>query len=252
MVEEESLYNGSDIPDSNMVKKLEDYSPEELEAAKKLAKNKAKEDAKQNIIDSKIKLKEDKKKLKEDKRELAKKRLQSKREDSAKGKKIKVIVGDKEYEVPESQIFDLSKKEYKIKEDIKKISNAEVVVLYLRDSGIGEFKYVKPNNGMFIVEGRYYHINHSCIYNIGKKRIPLAVIPEWSFIPLSKKEYEIILGAKYQDAQMLIIKSLENAEVVKINQDVTPTKKGDPKLIGWILVAAVVGVYFLSKTFGTG
>ena len=38
-----------------------------------------------------------------------------------KGKVIKVTVGEKEYQVPESQIYDLSKKEYKIKEDKKKI-----------------------------------------------------------------------------------------------------------------------------------
>lgn len=164
-----------------------------------------------------------------------------------KGKTIKVMVGDKSYEVPEKQVFDLSKREYKIREDGKKISQGEVCILYLRESGIGEFKYVRPDNGMFIIQGRYYHINHSCIYNVGKKRVPLAIIPEWSFIPLSKKEYEIVLGSQYQEAQMLIIKSLENAEVVKIQQETQPSKKADGKLIIWIIIIAVIGLYMLQK-----
>lgn len=167
-------------------------------------------------------------------------------------KKVKVVIGDQEYMVPKTMVFNYAKKEYKIEENSKKIANAEVAVLYLRESGIAELKYVKPNNGMFIVDGRYYHIVESCSYSIGKKRIPLAIIPEWSFIPVSKKEYEIILGAKYQDAQMLIIKSLENAEIVKIQQEGDHKKPADSKLIIGILIAAVIGLFVLNKIFGSG
>ncbi len=167
-------------------------------------------------------------------------------------KKIKVTVGDESYMVPREMVVELSKKEYPVKEDSKKIANAQVAVLYLRESGIGELKYVKPENGMFIVSGRYYHITDSCIYTLGKKRVPLAVIPEWSFVPLSKKEYETILGSKYQDAQLLIIKSLENAEIVKIHQDGNPKGKADSKIIIWIIIAGVVGLFMLNKWFGGG
>jgi len=167
-------------------------------------------------------------------------------------KKIKITIGEKSYIVPETMILDFSKKEHKIKEDTKRIADAQVAVLYMRESGIADLKYVKPENGMFIVEGRYYHIRDSCMYSIGKKRIPLAVIPEWSFVPLSKKGYKEHLGSENQEAQMLIIKSLENAEVVKIQQDGNPKGKTDGKLIIWILIAAVAGLFFLNKMFGAG
>ena len=147
-------------------------------------------------------------------------------------------------------IFDFQPKEYKIEENKKKISDGEVAVLYLTSSGIGQLKYVKPENGMYIVEGRYYHVIGSCNYSLGKKRIPLAVIPEWSFVPLSKKDFEVKMGAKYQDAQGLIIKSLENAEIVKINQDLMPKKAPNAKLIIWIIIAAVVGLFIFNRFFG--
>jgi len=193
---------------------------------------------------------------KEDTKSKAKIERKEAREESkakkALSKKIKVTVGDKSYMVPIEMVVEFSKKDYPIKEDTKKIANAQVAVLYLRESGIAELKYVKPENGMFIVGGRYYHINDSCIYNVGKKRIPLAVIPEWSFVPLSKKEYETVLGSKYQDAQLLIIKSLENAEIVKIHQDGNPKGKADSKIVIWIIIAGVVGLFMLNKWFGGG
>lgn len=183
---------------------------------------------------------------KENKDELkAKKKL-----DRQNKSKIKVTIGDKSFMVPKEMIAEHSKKEYPVKENSKKIANAQVAVLYLRESGIADLKYVRPQNGMFIVDGRYYHTTGSCIFNLGKKRIPLAVIPEWSFVPLSRKEYEKVMGSKYQEAQLLIIKSLENAEIVKINQDGMPKSKGDAKVIVWILIAAVVGLFMLNKWFG--
>lgn len=184
----------------------------------------------------------------EPKKELTKK--EKKKEKDSEKNNIKVIVGDKEFSVPKTLVYNESKKEFKIKEDKKKIANAEVAVLYLRESGIAELKYVKPDNGMFIIYGRYYHINASCFYNLGTKRIPLAVIPEWAFVPISKKGYETELGSHYQDAQMLIIKSLENAEIVKINQDINPKRKADSKLIIGIIIVAVIGLFFLNKFFG--
>ena len=163
---------------------------------------------------------------------------------------IKVVIDGKEYQYPKTMIFEKCPKEYKIQENNKKISQGEIAVLFMRESGLYELKYVRPENGMFIVQGRYYHIVGSCNGIVGKKRIPLAVIPEWSFIPLSKKEYEVKLGSKYQEAQSLIIKSLENAEIVKINQDVAPKHNPNSKLIVGIIIAAIVGLYVLNKFFG--
>lgn len=222
-------------------KKLKDYSAEELDSAK--------HDLIRKKEEAIFKMEEEKKSKEEEKK--SKEVKQIKKDQKVKGKVIKVTVGEKEYQVPESQIYDLSKKEYKIKEDKKKINQGEVCVLFLRESSTGEIKYVKPSNGMFIVEGRYYHMIDSCIFNIGPKRIPLAVIPEWSFIPLSKKVYKDSLGSKEAESQALIIKSLENAEIVKINQDNQPPRKTDSKLIIWIIIAAVIGIYVLSKITGT-
>jgi len=163
----------------------------------------------------------------------------------------KLIIDGEEHIINKRSIFDLSKREYKIKENNKKINKGEVAILFLRESGIAELKYVRPENDMFIINGNYYHTKGTCIYNIGKKRIPLAVIPEWSFVPLSRKNYEEKLGSKYQEAQRLIIKSMENAEIVKINQeDPNKKKKADTKTIVILVIIAIVGLYFLQKGFG--
>lgn len=241
--------NKDGIPEVKGEEDLE-MKREELEEKRKLlevSETKAKLELEikelDDIIDSQ---KEEEKDL--NKKETSKIKKMVKKD--SKVKKIRVMIGEKEYQIPESQIVDLSKKDYKIKEDTKKIKEGEVCVLYLRESGTSEFKYVRPQNGMFIVDGRYYHIKSSCIHTIGKKRIPLAVIPEWSFIPLSKTDYAEVLGANEQDAQMLIIKSLENAEVVKIQRENEPAKKQDPKLVIWIIIAGVVALYFLQKYSG--
>lgn len=205
---------------------LNKEEPKEVE----VKTNMDKEDSKNN---KKPKLSKEEKKLKKEEAKL-----------------IKVTYDGKDFKVPKAMVFEMSKREFKIREDTKKISQGEVAVLMLRESSVGDLKYVKPSNGMFIVEGRYYHIIDACNFNIGKKRIPLAVIPEWSFIPLSKKEYEVKLGAKYQDAQQLIIKSLENAEIVKINQETAPKGQANGKLIIGIVIAAVIGLFFINKYFG--
>ena len=140
-----------------------------------------------------------------------------------------------------------------MKESQKQIAKGEVVVLFLRESGMGEIKHVKPENGMFIIEGHYYHISGSCIFNIGSKRIPLAIIPEWSFIPVSKKAYYDQLEGKSQEPQKLIIKSMENAEIVRINQEENPAKKKmDPKIVVIGLIILVGLIYLISKFGGGG
>ena len=201
-------------------------------------------------------LKKEEKKLASQTREDEKKARRKIKEEEAeerrqsKIEKVKVMVGEKSYMFPVKAIYDLSKKDFKIKEDRRKIKEGEVCILYLRESGIADIKYVKPENGMFIVDGMYYHIVESCNYSLGPKRIPLAVIPEWSFIPISRKTHWDKLGGIPASAQKLIIKSLESAEIVKIKQENEPAKKADGKLIIMIVIAAVVGLYFLTKGSG--
>lgn len=208
-----------------------------------------------NIEGEELKKKEEElKKLKIDlnNKEASKKKKMVKKDPKNKIKTVRVVVGEKEYDIPEKAIYDLSKREYKIKEDKKKIKEGEVCILYLRESGIAEIKYVRPDNGMFIVDGVYYHIKESCNYSLGNKRIPLAVIPEWAFIPLSRKDYSQKLASNTQEAQKLIIKTLESAEIVKINKENEPAKKADTKLVIYIVIAAVAGLYFLNKMTGSG
>lgn len=188
--------------------------------------------------------------IKESKKDERKIQVAAKTQAKQEAKKIKVVVGEDEYFIKKESVFEYARRDFKIQENNKKIMNGEVAVLLLREGGVGDLKYVRPDNGMFIVQGHYYHIIDSCIFNIGKKRIPLAVIPEWSFIPLSKKDFGARMGEQEQSAQKLIIKSLENAEIVKINSEFAPKDKPNGKLIVWILIAGVVGIYVLSKMFG--
>jgi len=159
----------------------------------------------------------------------------------------------KKYKIPTKALFELSKKEHKLKEKSSKIAKGEVAVMYLRNSGIAELRYVKPENDFFVVDGHYYHIDESCYYSIGKKRIPMAIIPEWSFTPLSRKAYGEVLQADSQHAQKLIIKALENAEIVKINRDDGKEKgKLNPKTAIIIVILIIVAIAVLPKFLGGG
>lgn len=164
------------------------------------------------------------------------------------GKKLPLIVKL----VKKEAIFELAKRDYKIKEDKKKIAGGEVAIMFLRDNGIGDIKYMKPENGMFLVNGNYYHQIEACVHSIGPKRIPMAVIPEWSMTPLSKLQFADLMGAEPQLAQKLIIKSIEHAEIVKIDKELAPNKPANTKALLWGIIGLVVAVYMINKFFGGG
>ena len=87
----------------------------------------------------------------------------------------------------EKSVFDFLKSKKLQKPDM-------VAVIYLRNNAIAEKMEVKSKRGFFSIAGKVYHENRDCIYSIvdktTKKRIPLAIIPEWSLIPIGTKKFE--------------------------------------------------------------
>src|SRR3990167_5750774 len=64
-----------------------------------------------------------------------------------------------------------------------------VAIMFLRNNGTAETYYLKSKNGMFEIDGKTYHERRDCVYRIGKERVPLAIIPEWSLIPIGTERF---------------------------------------------------------------
>lgn len=165
---------------------------------------------------------------------------------------IEFEVDGQKYKLKKESFFELARKDVKIQHNQNKINNGEVAILYLRNSGYGEFKYVKPENNMFVINNKYYHQKSSCVYTIGKKRTPMAVIPEWSFIPITRNEHGELLGIDIQEAQTQAIKAMETVEIVRRGDD-GDKKKGksaDAKTIIIIVIVAIIAIAVLPKLLG--
>lgn len=188
-------------------------------------------------------------------KEMGEKQKGSEDPEKTSTKHIKVIIedkkdGNKEFLVKKEAIFEFSKRPYKVKEEKSKISNGEICVMYLRENGVGDFMYVRPENGMFLLQGNYYHQHEACVHSMGPKRIPLAIIPEWSMTPLSRRDFSKLMGEDAQLAQKLIIKSIEHAEIVKIDKEMAPAKAGNTKALIWWVIIAAVGIALASNFLG--
>ena len=210
---------------------------------------------KDDIVRTKKEIKRDNKKMRVMKRKEDKKKKKIEREDKRKNKKeglIQFEVDGKKYKLKKESFFELARKDVKMQHKENKIKNGEVAVLYLRNSGHGEFKYVKPENNMFVINDKYYHQKEACVYTIGKKRTPLAVIPEWSFIPITRDKHGELLGVEMQEAQTQAIKAMETVEIVRRGDDGSNKKKksADAKTIVIIVIVAIIAIAVLPKLLG--
>lgn len=95
----------------------------------------------------------------------------------------------------------------------------KVAVIYLRENGNAEPMELESKNGFFHIEGRTYHERRDCIYTVGKERIPLAIIPEWSMTPLGTKQWdEKLMQEKFSEVQDHLLKGIRHAELVRMGE----------------------------------
>jgi len=116
-----------------------------------------------------------------------------------------------------------------------------VAVLYLRNNGVAEPMEVEVKNGFIKIQGKTYHERADCKFSMGKERTPLAIIPEWSLIPVGTKEWEDKeMKEKFAELQDHTLKGIRNAELVRMGE--SDGKKMDTKTMILLGIAAIVAV----------
>jgi hypothetical protein len=120
-----------------------------------------------------------------------------------------------------------------------------ILTFYLRKNGRAETRYVKMDEvGQIKVDGYVYH-ERDAIYRFGKKNIPVLIILEGSLAPVNKETLKEHLGCESAEAQKLIIKGIEQAEVVKAAGIGEDSKKmnAPPKWLIIVGIAVMIGLY---------
>jgi len=124
----------------------------------------------------------------------------------------------------------------------------KVAVIYLRNNAVAEPMEVTSKRGFFSIAGKVYHESRDCIYSVvdkaTKKRIPLAIIPEWSLIPIGTKRFEDqSMLEKFSELQDHVLRGIRHAELVKMGDK--PDKTLTTKQIVLIIIGAIIGIAIL-------
>lgn len=149
----------------------------------------------------------------------------------------------------EDSIKDLDLTPYRNK---KMEAQGNVLTMYLQKNGLASLRYVKMDEvGQIKIDGYVYH-ERNAVWRFGKKNDPLLLIMEGSLVPINKETMKDNLGMETAEAQKLMIKGIEHAEVVKSgNLDDSANKvKGPGKWAIGIGIAVIIGVYVFMGGFG--
>lgn len=124
----------------------------------------------------------------------------------------------------------------------KKIEKEDkVAVIFLRNNRTAVPLEVKTKNGFFNINGKSYHEDRDCIYSLGKERVPLAIIPEWSLVPVGTRDQEDkFMLEKFAEFQDHVMKAIRHAELVKMGGE--DKKPLNPKVM--IMIGLVVIVVY--------
>ncbi len=123
-------------------------------------------------------------------------------------------VKEKEEPVKKKKNLNWFKKSFKEK-NFKK--PGKIAVIYLKENGNAEAIEIETRDGFFNINGKTYHERSDCIWTISKDRIPLALIPEKSMIPLGTERWEEKeMQEKFSELQDHLLKGIRHAELVKM------------------------------------
>ncbi len=116
-----------------------------------------------------------------------------------------------------------------------------VAVLFLRNNGVAEPMEVESKKGMLDIYGKTYHENTDCIWSLNKNRIPLAIIPQWSLIPIGTKRWDDrSMLEKFAELQDHTLRGIRHAELVKMGDK--DAKKMTGKQIVGLVILAIIGL----------
>lgn len=122
-----------------------------------------------------------------------------------------------------------------------------VAVILLKEDGNAETVEIKTKKGFFEINGKTYHERKDCTYTMGKERIPLAIIPEWSLIPYGTKPWhDREMLEKIAECQDHCLRGIRHAELVRMGDKETMkinARQVILMLIGVVIVGAVAVNY---------
>ncbi len=121
-----------------------------------------------------------------------------------------------------------------------------VAVIFLKNNRGADPMEVEVKNGFFNIKGKTYHENRDCLFTMGKERIPLAIIPEWSLIPVGTKDWDDKdMREKFAELQDHTLRGIRHAELVKMgDKDTKPMDM--KKVIGIGVLLLIIGVVLYS------
>lgn len=126
------------------------------------------------------------------------------------------------------------------------LQKKKVAILFLRNNGRAETYELEAKNGFFNINNQTYHEDRDCIYSMGKERYPLAVIQEWSVVPIGRKVFEDKnIQEKFHIFEDHVMKGIRHAERVRSGEKEGMQLTG--KTIVVIIIAVVIGIALLSQ-----
>ena len=147
---------------------------------------------------------------------------------------LELKLGSKKGEKKKSGLWDKVWKKNKLKLPRK------VAVLFLTNNNEAIPMEVEVRNGFYNIRGKSYHERDDCIYTMTKQRIPLAIIPEWSLIPIGTKKWEDkTIREKFLEVQTHAMRGIRHAELVRMGEKDKPINVKVMILIG---IALIIGV----------
>ncbi len=123
----------------------------------------------------------------------------------------------------------------------KKIKKNKIAVLYLRNNSRAEPMEVESRRGFFEINDKVYHEQRDCMYIMGKERLPLAIIPEWSLFPIGTKKWDDqSMLEKFAECQDHTIRGIRRAELVRMGEkDGGKLNMKAAVIIGIIVIIAI-------------
>lgn len=122
----------------------------------------------------------------------------------------------------------------------------KVAVLYLKTNNSAQTIELESNKGFFTFEGKTYHEERDCIYNLGKDRIPLLILEEDGLIPKGNADFYKNLAQtkeverKCARLQDITLNAIRHAEIVRMGGDNQGLKLNTKAIIG-LGIAAIIG-----------
>ena len=128
------------------------------------------------------------------------------------------------------------------------IKPKRVAVIYLYNNGSAETSIQETKEGFFSMNNKTYHERRDCTYmiEIERERFPLAIIPEWSLIPLGTEGWkDKTMQEKFSELQDHVLSAIRRAELVKMGAGALPALNMKTIILAGILVL-IVGAVILN------